>query len=497
MNTKLKVSIVMGSISDKKVMEKSAIFFGEVGIPFEMRVLSAHRTPDEIIEYAKELPFRGIQYVVAAAGMAAHLAGILQANAPFVTVYGVPIGGTAFNGLEALLSTVQMPPGVPVATVGVDGSLNAAILVARELAKTDTGVYFYLDRYFKKQREKVLEADKVMERTYYKGKMNYPKNSILNTLQETNFLIGDSKYVGKVRDVYHTKDLLTMIATDRISAFDVVLPECIPHKGQVLNQISEFFLDAVTDVCPIWKIATPHSMVMVGYKCETFPVEMIVRDYNCGSLWKDYKIGKRTKSGVSIPDGMKENEKFPSPIVTPTTKAEQGEHDQDISREEIIHRGLVSKEDYELLEQYSLALFKRGQEVATQRGLILVDTKYEFGWRMENQKKVIYLIDEIHTPDSSRYWYAETYGELFAEGKPQRQLSKEFVREWLMENGFEGKSGQVIPEITPDKALEISNRYVELYEKLTGKKFVKADSSSSKEIENSVNYFLEQYPRNR
>jgi phosphoribosylaminoimidazole-succinocarboxamide synthase len=487
MKKKPLVSIVMGSISDKKIMEKAAVFFGEIGVPFEMSVLSAHRTPDETVKFAKNLNSQDIQYVIAGAGMAAHLAGVIQSNAPFVSVYGVPIGETAFNGMEALLSTVQMPPGVPVATVGVDGSLNAAILVAKELSKSDKIIRHHLEQYFATQKMKVLNANKQLERTYYRGKVNYPTNTVPYTLWQTNFDWG-KQYVGKVRDVYFiSNERLVMITTDRISSFDVVLPEAIPHKGQILNQISTFFLDAVSDICPIWKIATPHPMIMIGYQCNTFPVEMIVRAFLAGSSWKDYKNGKRTKSGVIIPDGMKENERFSSSIITPTTKAGEGEHDEDISREEIINHGLVSKEDYEIMEQYSLALFQRGQEIASKRGLILVDTKYEFGWRMENGKKVIYLIDEVHTPDSSRYWYADTYEELFEKREPQRQLSKEFVREWLMDNGFHGKEGEIIPEITPKIANEISQRYIELFEILTSQSFEKMTTTNLlSEIKNVI-----------
>ena len=283
-----------------------------------------------------------------------------------------------------------------------------------------------------------------------------------------NFEGQQSLYVGKVRDVYDIDgDFLVMVVTDRISAFDVVLPKGIPYKGQVLNQIASKFLDATADICPNWKIASPDPMVTAGYKCETFPVEMIVRAYLTGSSWRDYKAGAREICGVKIPDGMREHQKFPIPIVTPTTKAEIGAHDQNISKEEIIARGLVSREDYETLEQYSLALFARGSEMASRRGLILVDTKYEFGKRDGE----ITLIDEIHTPDSSRYFYADTYEERFAAGLPQRQLSKEFVREWLMENGFQGRTGDVMPEMTDEIVQNISDRYIELYENITGEKF--------------------------
>ena len=279
----------------------------------------------------------------------------------------------------------------------------------------------------------------------------------MNALTKTDFhLDGQTNvYHGKVRDVYTVKnDLLVMVATDRISAFDVVLPEGIPYKGQMLNQIAAQFLDATADIVPNWKLATPDPMVTVGLRCEGFPVEMIVRGYLCGSAWRTYKSGVREICGVKIPDGMRENEKFPTPIVTPTTKAQQGLHDEDISKEEILKQGLATPEEYELLEKYTLALFQRGTEMAAKHGLILVDTKYEFGKRDGK----IYLMDEIHTPDSSRYFYAEGYEERFAKGEPQKQLSKEFVREWLMENGFQGKPGQQVPEMTPEIVKCISER---------------------------------------
>jgi phosphoribosylaminoimidazole-succinocarboxamide synthase len=284
-----------------------------------------------------------------------------------------------------------------------------------------------------------------------------------------------SRYVGKVRDVYDIDDqFLVMVVTDRISAFDVVLNRGIPYKGQVLNQIASKFLDATADICPNWKIAAPDPMVTVGYKCETFPVEMIVRAYLTGSSWREYKAGAREICGVPIPDGMREHQRFDHPILTPTTKAEQGSHDENISKEEIIARGLVSKEDYEQLEAYSLALFERGSEIAAERGLILVDTKYEFG----RKDGVITLIDEIHTPDSSRYFYADGYEERFARGEQQRQLSKEFVREWLMDNGFQGRAGDVMPEMTDEIVESISDRYIELYEQITGEKFIKSPSDN-------------------
>ena len=297
-------------------------------------------------------------------------------------------------------------------------------------------------------------------------------------------------YNGKVRDVYSIEgDKLIMVATDRISAFDVILPKGIPFKGQVLNQIAAKFLDATTDICPNWKLATPDPMVTVGITCKGFPVEMIVRGCLCGSAWRAYKNGVREICGIKLPDGMRENEKFPEPIVTPTTKAEIGEHDADISKEEILAQGLATPEEYALLEKYTLQLFKRGTEIAAQRGLILVDTKYEFG--LHDGK--IYLMDEIHTPDSSRYFYAEGYEEKLAKGAPQRQLSKEFVREWLMDNGFQGKEGQQVPEMTDEIVKSISDRYIELYEHITGEKFVAEDSDKLEErIERNVLQFLQQ-----
>ena len=312
----------------------------------------------------------------------------------------------------------------------------------------------------------------------------------MNALTKTDFHFDGQTnvYHGKVRDVYTVKnDLLVMVATDRISAFDVVLPEGIPYKGQMLNQIAAKFLDATTDIVPNWKLATPDPMVTVGLRCEGFPVEMIVRGYLCGSAWRAYKNGVREICGVKIPDGMRENEKFPTPIVTPTTKAEQGLHDEDISKEEILKQGLATPEEYALLEKYTLQLFDRGTKMAAERGLILVDTKYEFGKRDGK----IYLMDEIHTPDSSRYFYAEGYEERFAKGEPQKQLSKEFVREWLMDNGFQGKAGQQIPEMTPEIVTGISERYMELFEHITGEQFVKADVEAIvARIENNVTEYL-------
>ncbi|MDF9830179.1 phosphoribosylaminoimidazolesuccinocarboxamide synthase [Parabacteroides sp. PF5-6] len=309
------------------------------------------------------------------------------------------------------------------------------------------------------------------------------------TQTDFNFPGQKSVYHGKVRDVYNINDeQLVMVATDRISAFDVVLPEGIPYKGQMLNQIAAKFLDATADICPNWKLATPDPMVTAGVQCTGYPVEMIVRGYLVGSAWRAYKAGAREICGVKIPDGMRENERFPHPIITPTTKAEIGEHDQDISREEILRQGLVSEEEYNLLEQYTMQLFMRGTEIARERGLILVDTKYEFGHRDGK----IYLIDEIHTPDSSRYFYREGYEERFAAGEPQKQLSKEFVREWLMDNGFQGKEGQTVPEMTPQIVESISERYIELYEHITGETFVKEDTRSLLErIERNVTTYLQ------
>lgn len=308
------------------------------------------------------------------------------------------------------------------------------------------------------------------------------------TATEFQFPNQTNVYHGKVRDVYSIgADTLVMVATDRISAFDVVLPKGIPFKGQILNQIAAKFLDATTDICPNWKQASPDAMVTVGRRCEGFPVEMIVRGYLCGSAWRTYKSGVREICGVKIPDGMRENQAFPTPIITPTTKAEQGSHDEDISKEDILKKGLVSAEDYAILEKYTLALFKRGTEIAAKRGLILVDTKYEFG-KCDNQ---IYLMDEIHTPDSSRYFYAEGYQERFDKGEAQKQLSKEFVREWLMANGFQGLAGQQVPEMTDEIVEGITNRYIELYEHITGEKFEKEETLNITErIQNNINKYL-------
>jgi len=313
--------------------------------------------------------------------------------------------------------------------------------------------------------------------------------TILNS--NYNFPGQKSIYKGKVRDVYNISDeYLLMIVSDRISAFDVVLPRGIPFKGQVLNQIAAKFLDATSDIVPNWKIATPDPTVTFGHKCEPYPVEMIVRAYLTGSSWRTYKSGKREICGISIPDGMKEHQKFDTPIITPTTKAEQGKHDEDISREEIIRSGLVPEIEYNLLEKYTMAVFKRGSEIALQHGLILVDTKYEFGRKDGN----IYLIDEINTPDSSRYFYADEYQERFDKALPQKQLSKEFVREWLMANGFQGQAGQVVPEMTDQFVNEVSERYIELYEKITGEKFVRADITNVPErIEANCLKFLRSF----
>lgn len=302
-----------------------------------------------------------------------------------------------------------------------------------------------------------------------------------------NFEGQTNVYHGKVRDVYSIgNDILVMVATDRISAFDVILPKGIPSKGQVLNQIAASFLDATADIVPNWKLATPDPMVTVGKKCEGFAVEMIIRGYLTGSAWRAYKEGCREICGVKLPDGMRENERFPEPIITPTTKAAEG-HDEDISREDIIAKGIVSKEDYEQVEKYTRALFARGTEIAASKGLILVDTKYEFG---KADGKVI-LMDEIHTPDSSRYFYADGYQEKFEKGEPQKQLSKEFVRQWLIENGFMGKEGQQVPEMTDEYCETVSQRYIELYEDITGKKFVPcADENLAARIEKNVSEYL-------
>ena len=312
----------------------------------------------------------------------------------------------------------------------------------------------------------------------------------MKALTKTEFQFEGQKsvYHGKVRDVYNINDdLMVMVATDRISAFDVVLPKGIPFKGQVLNQIAAKFLDATTDICPNWKLATPDPMVTVGLKCEGFRVEMIIRSILTGSAWREYKNGCRELCGVKLPDGMKENERFPEPIITPTTKADEG-HDMNISKEEIIAQGIVSAEDYAVMEDYTRKIFQRGQEIAAKRGLILVDTKYEFGKRDGK----VYLIDEIHTPDSSRYFYADGYEEKLAKGEPQRQLSKEFVRQWLIEHNFMNEPGQVMPEITDEYAESVSDRYIELYEHIVGEKFERETSEGdiAQRIEKNVSSWL-------
>ena len=307
------------------------------------------------------------------------------------------------------------------------------------------------------------------------------------TTTDFHFPGQQSVYHGKVRDVYDINDdLMVMVATDRISAFDVILPKGIPFKGQVLNQIAAKFLDDTADIVPNWKLATPDPMVTVGLKCEGFRVEMIIRGYLTGSAWREYKNGARTLCGVPLPEGMKENQRFPVPIITPTTKAEAG-HDENISREEIIAQGIVSREDYEQMEQYTRALFQRGTEIAARRGLILVDTKYEFGKRDGK----VYLIDEIHTPDSSRYFYADGYELKFAKGEPQRQLSKEFVRQWLIDRGFMGQAGQQVPEMTDEFVGSVTDRYIELYEHIVGEKFVKDETPDlAARIEKNVTSYL-------
>ena len=311
----------------------------------------------------------------------------------------------------------------------------------------------------------------------------------IETLLRTDYNLPgqQSVYHGKVRDVYFLeRDLVAMIATDRISAFDVVLPAGIPYKGQVLNQIAAKQLDATADIVPNWKIATPDPMVTIGHKCEPFKVEMVIRGYITGSAWRAYQEGARSICGIPLAEGLRENQRFDHPIITPTTKADEG-HDENISREEIISSGLVSEEDYTLLEQYTQDLFARGSKIAEEMGLILVDTKYEFG----KKDGKIYLIDEIHTPDSSRYFYAEGFEERFAKGEPQRQLSKEFVRKWLTEQGFMGKEGQKVPEMTDEYCLSVSERYIELYEHVTGEKFVRAEQDHlAQRIEKNITDFL-------
>ena len=335
----------------------------------------------------------------------------------------------------------------------------------------------------------------------------------MNAITSTNFKFPNQKsyYKGKVREVYNINDeILVMIVSDRISAFDVVLPKGIPYKGQVLNQIASKFLKATSDIVPNWVIDSPDPMVTVGRMCAPFKVEMVIRGYLSGHAWRTYKSGKRELCGVKLPKGMKENDKFPEPILTPTTKASVG-HDEDISREEILKQGIVSKDDYQQLEKYTRAIFKRGTELADKMGLILVDTKYEFGKAPSNfpeggelhaqssllrgdKRRAIYLIDEIHTPDSSRYFYKEGYAERQSKGEPQKQLSKEFVREWLMANGFQGKDGQKVPEMTDDVVKQISDRYIELYENILGEKFQRADASDVlNRVEANINTFLAKY----
>lgn len=313
----------------------------------------------------------------------------------------------------------------------------------------------------------------------------------MNTINETNFQFPNQKsiYKGKVREVYNIDDeVLVMIASDRLSAFDVILPKQIPFKGQILNQIATKMMHETADLVPNWLIANPDENVAVGHLCAPFKVEMVIRGYLSGHAAREYKLGKRVLCGVSMPDGMQENDKFPEPIITPSTKADNGEHDEDISREDILAKGIVSEEDYLILEEYTRKLFTRGSEIAAQRGLILVDTKYEFGKTKEGQ---IVLIDEIHTPDSSRYFYADGYEERQQAGEKQKQLSKEFVRQWLIENGFQGREGQQIPEMTQEKITEISERYIELFEQITGDTFVKANTNNVLDrIERNVTSFL-------
>ena len=313
----------------------------------------------------------------------------------------------------------------------------------------------------------------------------------MNTINETNFQFPKQKsvYKGKVREVYNIDDeVLVMIASDRLSAFDVILPRQIPFKGQILNQIATKMMNDTADIVPNWLVANPDENVAVGHLCEPFKVEMVIRGYMSGHAAREYKAGKRVLCGVAMAEGMQENDKFPTPIITPSTKADNGDHDEDITREEILSKGIVSEEDYIVLEKYTRALFQRGTEIAAKRGLILVDTKYEFGKTKDGK---IVLIDEIHTPDSSRYFYADGYAARQEKGEAQKQLSKEFVRQWLIENGFQGKDGQQIPEMSDGKITEISNRYIELYEQITGEKFVKASTENVlARIEKNVTEFL-------
>jgi len=316
----------------------------------------------------------------------------------------------------------------------------------------------------------------------------YQLLNIMNVIESTRFQFDGQTgfYQGKVRDVYHFDSRLVMVATDRISAFDVILPRAIPCKGQVLNQIAAKFLKASADIVPNWLEAVPDPNVSVGLACTTFPVEMVVRGYLVGHAWREYKAGKRSLCGVALPDGLQENQKLPAPIITPTTKAQEG-HDEDISREDIISKGLVPENQYIDLEKIALSLFQRGTEMALERGLILVDTKYEFGHR----SGVIHLIDEIHTPDSSRYFYQEEYESRLAQGLPQKQLSKEFVREWLISEGFQGKDGQKIPHMTDEKVQEISARYIELFEQVTGESFIPAnDVPVAERVELAIRQFM-------
>jgi phosphoribosylaminoimidazole-succinocarboxamide synthase len=311
----------------------------------------------------------------------------------------------------------------------------------------------------------------------------------MEALTKTNYSFNGQKgvYHGKVRDVYNIDDkYMVMVVTDRISAFDVVLPKGIPYKGQVLNQIASKFLDATADIVPNWKIASPDPMVTIGHFATPYKVEMVIRGYLTGHAWREYRDGKRTLCGIPLPEGMRENQQFPKPIITPTTKADEG-HDEDISREEVISRGLASEDDYKKLEEYTRKIFQRGTEMAAKMGLILVDTKYEFG----KKDGKIYLIDEIHTPDSSRYFYKAGYEELLARNEPQKQLSKEFVRQWLIANGFQGKEGQKVPEMKPDFVQEVSDRYIELFENITGDKFMKAGNENiMNRIEQNIKNFL-------
>jgi phosphoribosylaminoimidazole-succinocarboxamide synthase len=318
------------------------------------------------------------------------------------------------------------------------------------------------------------------------------QHNIMNTITTTNFNFPGQKsvYRGKVREVYNINDdLLVMVATDRLSAFDVVLPKGIPYKGQILNQIATKFMELTSDIVPNWLVATPDPNVAVGHLCEPFKVEMVIRGYLSGHAAREYAAGRRILCGVEMPEGLKENDKFPTPIITPTTKADNGSHDEDISREAILVNGIVAEEDYLILEKYTRALYQRGTEIAASRGLILVDTKYEFGKTKDGQ---IVLIDEIHTPDSSRYFYAEGYAERQANGEEQKQLSKEFVRRWLIENGFQGKEGQQIPFMSDEYIETVSERYIELFENIIGEKFVKADISNINErIEKNVLNYLQ------